>query len=291
VIVHAHDALPKTRSAAMVRAALRPTASSLIAISEYTASNLVDLGFTQPIRVLFNPLDTQRFDPGKRSKADARIELGLPPDQLLLGIVAQITPWKGQELAIRTTGSLSETFPSIKLLIVGDAKFTSSAARYDNAEYKRSLHQLVADLGLDGNVDFLGERQDVETIIRSLDVVLAPSWEEPFGRTIIEAMSLETPVVSTNVGGPPEYINDGVDGFLLSPTDAPAWSDTVANLLARPDLRAQIGQSASSKIRSLFDRRDYAREVATAYQDLLDSSPRSRSWSSRARAAAGAKPR
>jgi glycosyltransferase involved in cell wall biosynthesis len=291
VIVHAHDALPNTRSAAIVRAALRPTASTLIAISEYTAKNLVDLGFTQPIRILFNPLDTQRFDPGLRSKADARAELGLAPDQLLLGIVAQITPWKGQEIAIRTTGILRETFPSIKLLIVGEAKFTSSAARYDNAEYKRSLHRLITELGLQRNVEFLGERQDVETIIRSLDVVLAPSWEEPFGRTVIEAMSLETPVVSTNVGGPPEYIRDGVEGFLLSPTDAHAWSDTVANLLAHPELRADVGRSASSKVRSLFDRRDYAHKVAAAYQDVLDSSPRSRTRGSRAGPGAGTEPR
>jgi glycosyltransferase involved in cell wall biosynthesis len=272
VIVHAHDILPSTRSGAAVRAALRPSINRLVAVSDYTARSFVDGGFSQPVHMLHNPLDIDRFDPRLRSRADARAELGLEPDQRLLGMVAQVTPWKGQELAIRATAVVRETFPSIKLLIVGEAKFTSTATRFDNAGYLSSLHQLVDELGLQHNVEFMGQRQDVETIMRSLDVSLAPSWEEPFGRAVVEAMAVETPIVATNVGGPPEYINDGVDGFLLPPRDLVAWTDLLTSLLGEPGRRSEMGRRASLKVRALFDRRDYVDKVVAVYETALGCS-------------------
>ena len=63
-------------------------------------------------------------------------------------------------------------------------------------------------------MSFLGEREDVPELIRALDILLLPSWEEPFGRALIEAMALEVPVIATSVGGPAEILDDGREGFL-----------------------------------------------------------------------------
>src|SRR5207244_4255122 len=104
-------------------------------------------------------------------------------------------------------------------LVVGEPTFTSGATRYRNEAYDESLRQLAAELGVSESVSFLGGREDVPEIVRSLDVLLVPSWEEPFGRTILEGMAMEVPVIATNVGGPPEIVADGKDGLLLPPHD------------------------------------------------------------------------
>ena len=268
VVVHAHDALPPTNAGRVVGAALRACADAVIAVSDYTAAP-VSSGSRPQVHVLYNPLDTERFDPERRSRAAARAELGLPADEPLLGLVAQITPWKGHELAIRTLARLIPRFPGLRLLIVGEAKFNDRATRYDNIGYLESLHRLVAELGIEQHVEFWGERDDVDTITRALDVLLNPSWEEPFGRSVIEAMALRTAVVATNVGGPSEYIEDGVDGILLAPRDPVAWADAVARLLEDPARRAEIGQRASTSVRRRFDRRRYASRVVEIYEQIL----------------------
>ena len=81
----------------------------------------------------------------------------------------------------------------------------------------RGLRELVAREGLQDRVSWLGEREDVPELIGALDVLLLPSWEEPFGRALIEAMALGVPVVATSVGGPPEIVEQGRQGYLLAP--------------------------------------------------------------------------
>ena len=68
-------------------------------------------------------------------------------------------------------------------------------------------------------VHFLGEREDVPEILAALDLLLVPSWQEPFGRTVIEGMAMGRVVLATIVGGPREIIEDGVDGRLLAPRE------------------------------------------------------------------------
>jgi glycosyltransferase involved in cell wall biosynthesis len=268
-VVHIHDALPPTRAAGFVRSALRLTADAVITISEYTTENFAGGGSRRGIHMLHNPLDTERFDPEARTRRDARAQLGLEAHDKLIGLVAQITPWKGQEVAIRALSLLHRRHPDARLLVVGEVKFADRATRYDNVAYLKLLHRLVAELGLEQHVEFWGERSDVATITRALDVLVGPSWEEPFGRSVIEAMAMETAVVATNVGGPAEYIEDGVDGVLLSPKDIPAWAAAVAGLFDDPDQRLEMGRRGSRKVRKLFERRDYAAKVVHVYEEVV----------------------
>jgi glycosyltransferase involved in cell wall biosynthesis len=276
VVLHSHDALPTTGSARLVRMALRPVPDAIIAISEFAARAFAGDRFGGRVHVLYNPLDTDRFDPAVQSRQAARARLGLQADAQLLGLVAQITPWKGHEVAIRTLARLHDRFPDLRLLIVGEAKFTSRATRFDNLSYLDSLRQLVSELGLHHRVEFWGERNDVETIFRALDVALSPSWEEPFGRSVIEAMAVGTPVIATDVGGPPEFLDDGVDGFLLPPHEVPRWAETVAGLLDGSMDREKIGYRGSEKVRALFNREIYARKVLRVYENAVLDSPISR---------------
>ena len=273
VVVHIHDALPGSRSAGAVRRALLAAGDAFITISDYTTRNLAAREQDGPVHMLHNPLDAGRFDPARLTRMQAREQLSRPGDEPLIGLVAQITPWKGQELAIRALARIAGEHPRARLLIVGEAKFVDRATRYDNPAYLRDLHALAAELGVADRVEFLGEREDVVTIVRALDVALAPSWEEPFGRSVIEAMALGTPVIATDVGGPGEYIEDGVDGILLPPRDPEPWAAALLRLLGAPGEREEIGRRGSEKARRLFDRDHYVERVLGVYDEAVAPAP------------------
>jgi glycosyltransferase involved in cell wall biosynthesis len=270
MVLHVHDALPHGLSANAVRLLLRRAAAAVVTISNYTTSNFFGNSERTHAHMLYNPLDLERFDPAVLTRAEARRLSGLQDARgPIMGIVAQITPWKGQEEAIRALALVRRRHPDARLLVVGEAKFVDKATRFDNRAYERQLRELVVSEGLEACVEFLGERDDVPVILRALDVLVAPSWEEPFGRSVIEAMALETPVVATNVGGPSEYIENGIDGILVPAHDPPAVAEATMRLLGDPRLASRIGRRASPKVRALFDRTDYARRMAVLYETVL----------------------
>jgi glycosyltransferase involved in cell wall biosynthesis len=154
-------------------------------------------------------------------------------------------------------------------------KFRSGSTRYDNDAYMASLHRLVEQLDLGDHVRFLGEREDVPDILRALDLLLVPSWEEPFGRVVIEAMAMRTPVIATSQGGPAEVIDDDVDGRLLPPRDPDCWAENIEKLLADPAGRRAMGMAGRAKVVERFDQRSQAARITELYQRLVAAGARS----------------
>jgi glycosyltransferase involved in cell wall biosynthesis len=157
------------------------------------------------------------------------------------------------------------------LLIVGEAKFARGSEAFDNPAFERSLQAMVSDLGLAGAVSFLGERADIPDIMRALDLVLVPSWEEPFGRSVIEAMAMETPVIATDVGGPPEILTDGAEGRLIPPQEPERWAEVAAELLDAPDELSRMGRTGRQTAVARFGRDRHVDAVLAAYREALES--------------------
>ena len=271
VIVHVHDVMPRGHLTRLIRRLLLKRASALVAVSDYVRRKfLADLPpSTRPFPVLYNPIDVTRFDSGHISREEARRRLGTAPDGPLLGIVAQITPWKGHDTAIEALARLRQTHTGARLAFVGEAKFVGPGTRFDNAAFKARLDQLIADLGLGDAVEFWGQRDDVPAILPALDAILIPSWEEPLGRTMLEAMASGTPVVATARGGPAEVIENGRTGVLVPPRDPEAWAQALSALLNDPDLSASITAAAREVVSARFDRDTYVRDVLALYDGLL----------------------
>ena len=175
---------------------------------------------------------------------------------------------EGQATAIEALALLGQRVPAARLLIVGGVKFSGAATRYDNPAYLRSLQQMVSELGVGDNVTFMGERGDVAEILSAADVLLVPSWEEPFGRTMVEAMAMRTPVIATNVGGPPEVIEDGQNGRLLAPHAPEAWSRAMEDLISDRELLGRMGDSAQ-RTAMRFDRDAHVEQVLAVYREVL----------------------
>jgi glycosyltransferase involved in cell wall biosynthesis len=247
--VDVRDALPRGVTGALVRLALRLAASAIVFNSRYTWSTF---GPTWPsrARVSYPPVDLERF-----------LDLPLPQEKPLrepvLGVIGQITPWKGQDTAIRALSGVRQRFPGARLRIVGAVVFPGKPS-LDNDRFRMCLADLAAEPGVAGAVSFDGEIEELRQVFEELDVLLVPSSHEPFGRVVAEGMAAGVPVVATRVGGPSELIDDGVSGFLVPPGDTDAWVETACLLLGNRDLRARVAEAARTRVTQVLGRAEAA---------------------------------
>jgi glycosyltransferase involved in cell wall biosynthesis len=181
-------------------------------------------------------------------------------------VVAQLTPWKGQDTAIRALALARRDGVDAHLLLIGSAKFVARATRFDNEAYVAGLRELIAREGLQAHVSWLGERDDVPQLIRALDVLLLPSQEEPFGRALIEAMALGVPVLATRVGGPPEIVGEGREGYLLDPHEPAAWAAAIRALAEDPQRREEMGLAGRERAVREFSAAHHAERVLEVYR-------------------------
>jgi glycosyltransferase involved in cell wall biosynthesis len=244
LVVRAHEHLPPTAMGRAVRSVLARSSSAVVTVSKDTA-RLFNEGLDEPVAThVYNSFDRKRFDPERVEPAPVREELGIPARAALLGQVAQITPWKGQDTSIRALAQLRDGGIEAHLLLVGEIAFAGPAVRYDNHGYERGLHSLVAELGLGSAVHFLGRREDVPGLLRALDLSLLPSWYEPFANVMLESMAMGTPLLVSEVGGGPELVEDGVSGRLLPPKQPEVWATAARELLRDPGQLVEMGDAA-----------------------------------------------
>jgi L-malate glycosyltransferase len=236
--VHVHDVLGPDRVSQTVGRVIDATADVVLANSRHVAERLGTR--RAEVVVVDNPVDLARFDPGGADGTRIRDELGVAADEPVLIVVGQLTPWKGQDTAIRALAALRDRAPSCRLLVVGEPVFASAGTRFDNLAYVDGLHRLVRELGVEDRVSFLGARSDVPDLLAAAHVALVPSWEEPFGRVAIEAMAMGVPVIATERGGPADILSDG-GGILVPPHGPQPWAAAIAHLLEASEERARMG--------------------------------------------------
>jgi glycosyltransferase involved in cell wall biosynthesis len=276
VVVHVHDSLPPSPVSSLVLNQIGRHAAVVICNSRHTRDSFRRVHSAGSLRVVHAGVDVNRFDPRRVGSSNPRDRLGVEPSTFLLAVIAQITPWKGQDDAIRALGLLKPSQPQARLLVVGSPKFVGGATRYDNRAYAETLLRLTESLDLVDDVVFLGERDDIPAILQAVDVLLVPSWEEPFGLALLEAMAMQVPVVATNVGGPVEIVRDGEEGLLVSPRVPKAWAAAIENLIRDPERRAAMGRKAREHVAERFSVDRYVRGVLGAYEEALGEHTRRR---------------
>jgi L-malate glycosyltransferase len=272
LVVHVRDALPPGRVPGLTLSVLARRATSFVCTSRFLADQLPDRARAA---IVANAVEPDRFDPRRVSRAQSRARLGLRDDEPALALVAQISPHKGQRDAIRALALVRRRHPRARLLLVGSVRFTSRATRLDNHGYRAELERLVDDLGLQGAVSFLGERADMPELLAATELVLVPSWYEPFGRVAVEAMLMQVPVIATSVGGVCEVVADGVDGLVLDPRDPHGWADAIATLLADPARRRAMGEHGRRRAVQAFSPARHAEAMLAVCQRSLNGRPTS----------------
>jgi glycosyltransferase involved in cell wall biosynthesis len=266
-IVHVRDCLPPGALTTATMRLIAATATTVVANSNYTAATVRSAAPNARLEVVHPAIDLDEFDPARIDHAAARAMLGLAGTRrVLLGVVAQLSPWKGQDTAIEALRLLREQGIDAHLLLIGSAKFVANATRFDNKQYVAGLHRLLSGAGLGDRVSFLGERDDVAQLVRALDVLLLPSHEEPFGRALLEAMALEVPVLATSVGGPSELVREGREGYLLPPREPAAWADGVRRIVEGPEQGHALGRAGRKRVTEAFGAEDHAAAMLAVYE-------------------------
>jgi glycosyltransferase involved in cell wall biosynthesis len=243
----------------------------VLSVSRATADNLVSQGLSgEAVRVIHNAVDPEVFRPDG-PPADLREELLLHEEELLVGCIGQICLRKGQNLLLRAFTRVLETVPEAILLIVGERHSTKA----ESVEFEEALHRFVEARGIERSVRFLGYRDDVPAVLRSLDVLVHAAHQEPLGRVLLEAAATGVPVVATSVGGTAEIVLHGETGRLVRPGRPGPLARSIARLLRSPDERRAMGRRAREHVREAFSPRAHAASVATLYEELL-ATPRDR---------------
>ena len=122
------------------------------------------------------------------------------------------------------------------------------------------LQRRASDLGVADHVEFLGMTRDMAAQYAAADVVVVPTWEEPFGLVVLEAMAAERAIVASAGGGIPEIIASEQTGILVPPRDPSSLADAIKRLLADGELRAHLAGAALTVVRERFSIERYCRD-------------------------------
>jgi glycosyltransferase involved in cell wall biosynthesis len=211
------------------------------------------------ILVIPNGTDFHRQEPAT-SRASVRASLGVPSGARMVGMVANMAPVKRHALFI----DMLSRMPGVYGVIAGGV-----LPLWDGEAYERQLRARVDALGLRDRVLFAGMRDDVPDVMRAMDVLVCPSQHESFGRVLIEAMAVGTPVVATTAGAIPDVVENGRTGILAA-DDAQELANAVARLLDDPREVERLTTAAREEVERRFDVRDVTRRIEDVYRELLN---------------------
>jgi glycosyltransferase involved in cell wall biosynthesis len=170
-----------------------------------------------------------------------------------------LTPKKGHEHLLRALALVRERGIACSLVLAGDG-----------AERER-LEHLRDELGLAGQVQFLGAVSNVADVLAAVDVFVLPSVIEGLPLALLEAMLAGKAVIATSVGGVPEVVRAGVNGLLVPPASPRELADAVAALSESPEQRALLGAAARDTIERGFTESVYLESLTAVYLELVGS--------------------
>jgi len=237
-------------------------ATAIFAVSDSIRVDLIGAGLgADKIYTIYNAVDTDYFDPDEKldNRPSIREQFGIPKNAPIAGIVARMNPWKGQYELIGAVSQMRETFPNLHVMILG-ANVPEMRADFE----KRAREGGIAD-----RVHFGGFQKDVRPFLHEFDLFVHPSYGEPFGLSIVEAMAMRKPVIACNTGGVPEIITHGRDGWLVEERSAEAVATAMTTLLNDGELCRQLGERARETVRDRFSPRQQCAAVAQRYASLI----------------------
>ena len=236
----------------------------------------------EKIVVVHRGLDPARFDPATvdpERLARLRQGWGVTPEQKVILQAARLTSWKGQAVLIEAVALLKANG------LLGDAKVILAGDAQGREGYVAELRQHIARHGLEPVVAIVGHVEDIPAAFRAAHVTVVPSTKaEAFGRSVTEAAAMACPVISSDIGAPPETMKaapkvplDQATGWLVKVSDPQALADGLAAALAlSDDARAAIGQRARTHVLAHFTKRNLQCRTLDVYDRLLRTQLRQR---------------
>jgi glycosyltransferase involved in cell wall biosynthesis len=213
-----------------------------IAVSEATRRYLItDKGMPpDKISVIYPGSDLSRFDPQFRPAEDLRLKLGINTHDPVISFVGRLEPQKGHRVLLDSMPAVLRSFPTARLICAGEGRLDAD------------LRGRVRELGLDGNVFFIGYPADIRDCLAVADLTVLPSLYEGLPVTPIESLASGRTMVATSVDGTPEVIIDGETGLLVPPLDPQALSNAICRLLKDNALRKRLAENGRRRVLDVF---------------------------------------
>lgn len=229
-----------------------------IAVSAEVARSLRRLYKIPSCKVIANGIPTNHFSFPRVARREWRSRVGFGDGHVLFVCVARFSTQKNHSLLLQAFLRGPASDPNAHLLLVGDGAL------------REQLEAQAENLGLAHRVHFLGLRSDIPELLAAADVfVLSSDWEgNPLA--VMEAMAAGLPVVSTAVGGIPDLLANGREGFLVPRGDVEAFSGAMTFLLRDPETRKSMGMTAARRARESFDVSGMVQAYEHLYEALID---------------------
>ncbi|MGL4666728.1 MAG: glycosyltransferase family 4 protein [Saezia sp.] len=174
------------------------------------------------------------------SRAEFAREFNVPENALIIGVVAQLIERKGHRYVLEALPTILERFPQTQVLFFGKGPL------------QEALQTQIKEKGLDGHVKLAGFREDLPKWLGGLDLLLHPADMEGLGVSLLQASAAAVPIITSNAGGLPEAVADGISGELIPPGDVGALTQVTLKLLGNEKLRKQYGQAGRERIMKEF---------------------------------------
>jgi glycosyltransferase involved in cell wall biosynthesis len=234
--------------------------TALIAVSPQIRDDLVALGVARRERFVVIRLGIEldeRVAREQNRRDESRRYLGIPGDRFAVGWIGRMTAVKRTEDVLVAFKRLREIGVDAVLCMVGDGPD------------RVLLEQRAHELGVTRDTVFLGYQEDVAPFYAAFDALVLPSGNEGTPVSVIEALAAERPVVATRVGGVPDVVRDGEEGFLVEAGATDDLADRLARLARDPALRARMGKQGRERVLPRYAVERLVDDVDELYRSLL----------------------
>jgi glycosyltransferase involved in cell wall biosynthesis len=233
-----------------------------LTVSKVVGDNLVkyESAPAHKVKVLYNAFDTEKFE--KDIDCTDIIKEYSLENKFVIGTVGAIVSLegKGQQYLIEAISKLRKEYPNIVGLIVGDG-----AGKQLQQEYAKNL-------GVDDVVKFVGYQSNVPKFLKVMNIFCLLSCDtEGFGNVNLEAEFLKIPVITTNIGGIPETIIDGVTGFIIKPRNVDMIISCVKKLIQDKEYATKMGFEGHKFVKETFTKQKHVDNLTKIYESILNA--------------------
>ena len=255
---------PLTRLTLRVGAKLSSRANGVIYCGSYISSQHLALGYSSQNAIIIpNGFDTERFKPSPTAYANVRTELALPPEVRLVGMTARFHPHKDHANFLKAAALVAARVPDTHFVLAGRGVDRTNP----------TLQDLIAQLGLQGRVHLLGERDGVQELLPAFDVYCQSSSAEGFPNALGEAMACGVPCVTTDAGASSEAVGDA--GIVVPVANPEQLAAGVTQLLELPEAeRIQLSRDVRARICDRFSLPAIASQYEACYAWVVEPQER-----------------
>jgi len=208
------------------------------------------------LHVIRNAIRTERFERADPAYRERLLALFPRPPRLVVGAAGRLSPEKGFGLLAEAAPAVLRREPETGFVLFGDGPLRAQIAGR------------IAALGLRDKVILAGFCSDLDGYIPALDLMVLPSYTEGLPNVVLEAFAARVPVVATEVGGTPEVVKDGVNGWLVPAGDAAALARRIGDVLADDSARRQMGQAGYGRVQQEFTFEAQAQQYVQLFDEL-----------------------